>query len=404
MKKLFRLLAVSALCGVMFTACDPTEEQQTPGGDNIDDATSLSGAISENKTLPDLGLDVDYIVDGTLSIDGNALLTIEPGVTIMFTGTNGAVEVGENAGLKMVGTAEKPIKFVGPANNPNNGSWSHITYNSTRSDNQMEYVYMLRGGSDDATWAGVLRNYGRISMKNCTIDGSLCNGIDIEGGLFTSFEGNTIKNCAAYPIYNESGLQCIRNFGANTYTSNGKNYIRMASGATLSEDLTIVNEGIPYFFEGDCGVTGPYTLTIEAGTQLLFNIGGRFYTDEEPAIVAHGTAENPIIFRGMRNEPGYWNGVWPETTRYDNSMAYCKIYDAGREEGWQGGCLYIGRNTRLNLLGCEFGNSGHYGVVIEDDADFNHNIVHNGTCTFVNCADGNVYFEQTGETADNLPL
>lgn len=46
MKNLFRLLAVSALCGVMFTACDPTEEQQTPGGDNIDDATNMSGTIS----------------------------------------------------------------------------------------------------------------------------------------------------------------------------------------------------------------------------------------------------------------------------------------------------------------------------------------------------------------------
>lgn len=406
MKHTFRLLAFACLVGtMMLTSCE-----KLFGGDedddNIidgDDATALSGLISENRTLPDLGLDVDYIVNGTLTIDGNALLTVEPGVTIMFTGENDGVVVNENAGLKMVGTADKPIRFVGPANNPNNGSWHAIKYLSKRNDNQMEYVQLLRGGSGEASWDGVLQNYGKLSMKHCTIDGSASNGIDMDDGVFTAFEGNTIKNCAWYPIYNESGIKWLKNFGANTYTANGKNYIRVGGGDELTENLTVINAGIPYYFEGDCGVTGSYTFTIEAGTTFLFNMDTRFYTNDEPEIRVNGTEANPIIFRGMRNEAGYWHGFWPESTRQSNMMSFCKIYDAGREEGWRGGCLYLGSSTRMYLTSCEFGNSGHYGVVIEDVEAFRSRINHE-LCTFVDCPGGNVYFEETGETADLLPM
>ena len=98
-----------------------------PGGDPVE----INENINANTTWKDLGLPVDYIIDGWIYIEGNALLTIEPGVTIMFTGVNGGLEVGENAGLRMVGTAEKPIILEGPQNNPNNGSWNSVRINST---------------------------------------------------------------------------------------------------------------------------------------------------------------------------------------------------------------------------------------------------------------------------------
>lgn len=151
------------------------------GGGQTTDPTEISGYIDANTTWPDLGLPVDYIINGKMNINGNTLLTIEPSVTIMFTGTNGAIEVGENAGLRMVGTADKPIKFVGPANNPNKGSWQQIRLNSKRADNVWEYVEFINGGSDDYVWNAVIDLQGaKVSMKNCTIDGSLGYGIDME--------------------------------------------------------------------------------------------------------------------------------------------------------------------------------------------------------------------------------
>ena len=88
------------------------------GGDEGEEPMHMSGAISENVTLVDRGLPIDYIVDGIIRVDGNALLTIAPGVTIMFTGVDGALSVGENAGIRMVGSIGKPIVFQGPTNIP----------------------------------------------------------------------------------------------------------------------------------------------------------------------------------------------------------------------------------------------------------------------------------------------
>ena len=89
------------------------------GGGGTGDPTEISGSIDANTTWPDLGLPVDYIIDGTCWVEGNALLTIEPGVTIMFTGSNGRIIVEENAGLKMEGTADKHIRLVNATNNQN---------------------------------------------------------------------------------------------------------------------------------------------------------------------------------------------------------------------------------------------------------------------------------------------
>ena len=84
----------------------------TPG-----EAQTLSGTINENVTWKDLGLDVDYIIDGTVYLDGNALVTVEAGVTIMFANNGSGISVGANAGFKIAGTAEKPVLFTGPKNN-----------------------------------------------------------------------------------------------------------------------------------------------------------------------------------------------------------------------------------------------------------------------------------------------
>ena len=47
---------------------------------NADGQITLSGNIDNNVTWKDLGLPVDYIVEGYLYLDGNSLVTVEPGV------------------------------------------------------------------------------------------------------------------------------------------------------------------------------------------------------------------------------------------------------------------------------------------------------------------------------------
>lgn len=369
------------------------------GGGGTTDPTEFSGNIDANTTWPDLGLPVDYIVDGRVNIEGNALLTIEPGVTIMFTGTNGAIEVGENAGLRMVGTADKPIKFVGPANNPNNGSWNQIRVNSKRADNVWEYVEFIRGGSDDYVWNAVIDLQGaKVSMKNCTIDGSLGYGIDVEYETrFMAFEGNTIKNCAQYPIVSEDWIGLLDMGSNNTFESNGHNFIdALCRDIKMEQHTTLKAMPIPYYMESGLWIEGGFKLTIEPGTQMYFKSEQNVDIQEAVTLVADGTADRPIIFRGMEDENSYWLGIKYHSTKEASVMNHCQILNCGEDDAYfHGGCLCIYDDSRLTLTNCTIGKSLYYGITL-DGVELFGRITHSNN-TFVNCGHGNVWLEDGGE-------
>ncbi|MBR4582186.1 MAG: right-handed parallel beta-helix repeat-containing protein [Bacteroidales bacterium] len=371
------------------------------GGQGGGNGTSMniSDNISENTTWPDLGLDVDYIVDGWINIEGNALLTIEPGVTIMFTGENGGMTVHENAGLKMVGTADKPIKFVGPLNNPNNGSWGRVEIHSKRNDNVWEYVQFLRGGSSDYVWDGVIDVYdAKLAMRNCTIDGSLGYGLVMEYGTrLTAFEGNTIKNCAQYPIVAEYWVNLLDLNANNTFISNGHNFIdARCRDISMENHTTIKAMPIPYCLEYGLHFDGGYKLTIEPGTQFYIRPGQNIDMDENSTFIADGTAEKPIIFRGVEDEDSYWIGIKYHSTKQASVMNYCTVINCGEDtEGFHGGCICIYNNSRLTLTNCTIGKSLHYGITL-DDVELMGRISHSNN-TFTNCAGGNVWLESGGD-------
>lgn len=365
-----------------------------PGGD----PTHIDENISANTTWKDLGLPVDYVVDGWIHIEGNALLTIEPGVTIMFTGNNGGMTVEENAGLRMVGTADKPIQFVGPTNNPNNGSWNRVQIDSKRNDNVWEYVEFLRGGSSDYMWDAVVDlNDAWVSMKHCTIDGSLGCGLDMDYGCkFLAFENNVIKNCASYPMALDDASNLFSLNGNNTFTSNGKNYVYVNDrDLDINDHVTLVKMPVPYFLNEGLYMGNPYKVTIEAGTEFVFASGKDFSVDVDATLIASGTADAPIVFRGMENEVGYWKGIRYHSTKEASVMRYCTVSNCGEDDpGFYSACLSIWDNARLTMTNCTFGNCRHYGIAL-DGIEVLTNIAH-GNITFASCASGNVFVETGG--------
>ena len=364
---------------------------QGGGGGQQGDPLEMSGTISDNVTWPDRGLAVDYIIDGWLSVDGNALLTIEPGVTIMFTGIDGGIGVGANAGIRMVGTADKPIVFQGPANNQNNGSWGGIYVSSNRNDNQFEYVKFMRGGSGTADYNGVIEVYGKLSMRHCLIDGGLSNGIYVEDeATVSAFEDNTIKNCAKYPVRSYE-LENYRNFTYNnTFTANGKNYMCVERSYMDDdvEDITIPKLSVPYFFNDGMGFSGNRTITIAAGTEIVMANNSLASVAAETVFKAVGTASEPIIFRGLGTSPS-WGGIGVYTEQSASQISYCKFENAGSGNDWDNTqCMYIGYDATFTLTNNTFGPSGHYGVTIDNLENWG-NVTHSGN-TFTNCPSGNV--------------
>ncbi len=370
------------------------------GGGGEGDPQTMSGTISENVTWPDRGLPVDYVIDGMLFIDGNALLTVAPGVTIVFKTTGSGIIVGDNAGLRMVGTAENPIIFKNADVNPNRGAWQEVKILSNRSDNQFEYVQFINGGSGDAPWDGVVHVNGRLSMKHCTVDGSLCNGVSCENeGYLSAFENNNVKNCNKYPLYYETLAAACKGLGTgNSFTGNTGGNVVFLAGTSIdmqTENYTLVNPGYPYRLSSGMGIGGNKSFTIEAGTVLELPANTNVYVGDDATFIANGTSSNHIIFRCSENGE-HWNGIDFFSRKSNNSISYCEIKECGTNDGYgENDCLYLrGENVKLALNNNIFGPSSYYGIAVEY-LDCLGNITHSNN-TYNNCVAGNVYLESGG--------
>ena len=372
MKKVFRTSGIMLLGAAMaFTSCDLLEEAKEST------SNTLSGYISENTVWKDLGLPVDYVIDGNLTIDGNAIVTVEAGVTIMFSGTNGGISVGENAGFKIEGTLENPVVFTGPANNLNKGSWNRISVSSKRADNVWEYATFLNGGSGDGEFDGVIHiNGGSLAMKHCIIEGSLSNGLVLEweNAKLTAFEGNTISDCDKYPVYieHQTSLFGLTN-GGNIFSPTNKNNVIGVKNSAWSLDNdnknTLVRMPVPYYFLGTLRLDGAQTFTIEAGTSIVFadqNCG--IYAGNKVGFKIAGTAELPVIFTNAtgRALDGNWGGISVSSTSPDNVWEYATFINGGSGDGEFDGVIQI-KEGSLALKHCVIQGSASNGITLEWD-------------------------------------
>lgn len=402
--KLFGFAILSLSIVFCLTSCDP-EDPPVPGGGggngggNTTDPTIVSGNIDANTTWPDLGLPVDYVVSGRLDVEGNALLTIEPGVTIMFDGVDGGMTVQENAGISMVGTADKPIVFTGPTNNPNNGSWNNILINSVRNDNRLEYVQFIRGGSDEGNWRGPVEIQGKVHMNNCLVDGSLANGIVTEySGCFYSFDNNVVTNCAEYPWKTENNASLYYGVGSNnSFVANGRNMIYVQpSYYPLEDHVTLKKMSVPYYFPEGYDIREAYKYTIEPGVTMLFGSVKCFNISAETTLIANGTIEAPITIRGLEDEPGYWSGIIYHSVKAQSVMNYCNVSGSGYDSSYGDACnLFLYDNSRLTITNCVFSGSQYYGIGIDRVSDMQY-ITHANNA-FAGCQGGNVWIESGGE-------
>lgn len=382
----------------------------TPGGGGTEGAVEISGAISSNATWTNHSGGVDFIIDGSFWVEGNALLTIEPGVTIMFTGTDGSIIVDENAGLRMVGTADNPITLTGPTNNPNQGAWNRVEVTSKRNDNQFEYVNFINGGSGNE----VVSVVGKLSMKHCMVLNSASNGVVLSSdGVLTTFENNAIQQCASYPVvlnYHKK-VNCLG--AGNSYTNNAQNMIRIDDVWLDEENVTATysNQGIPYYLPNGIHVGSTSVFKVNAGVQFVIAYDKEVNVEENALIQVDGTANQPVVFRGLNNENGFWDGIDVDAERSTNGGSYlnhCQIMNAGND--FDDAALSTDEETRLVLNNVTISGSDGYGMKISIPLDWdteqyvfsNYHVSATGL-NFSGCASGNIYESNKGQVFSSWP-
>ena len=126
---------------------------------------------------------------------------------------------------------------------------------------------------------------------------------------------------------------------------------------------------------------GEKRLTIKPGVTIKFgeNAGLKI---RKAALVAQGTADEPIVLTGGREMPGYWKGVVVrESNRPDNSLEHVAIEYAGNDSTFSGvepaGLMfddYHGQST-FEIRQTTISHSQGYGLYLEanTDLDFANN-------------------------------
>jgi hypothetical protein len=267
-------------------------------------------------------LDNDYEVKGTLVIEPCAQVRLSRDVTLGVS-EMGILRVGaQGGGLAVIDAvdAAKP--------------W-HVIY-SVKSTSRVELINTLikNGGSEGANGGGSIYMRGEAALvptstillvDNVRIENSATYGIQLDsnGAFDPASKGLTVTGSKKSPIAMFS--KTMGSIPTGTYTGNTNDWFEIDGGGTgkdvIDADTTWVDRGIP-IATGFGGLKvgnfkGNAQLTIEPGVIVemrepkpyMIQVGSSS-TDKTPtgAIVAVGTADKPITFRG-RGKKRDWAGI-----------------------------------------------------------------------------------------------
>lgn len=342
-----------------------------------DGTQEISGTISEDITFD---ADILYRVVGDLVVENGATLTIEPGTVVEFESET-SLQITSDAILSAIGTEEDSIKFTGTQQEA--GWWNGLFINSTtHPDNELEYVVIEYGGgsANHTSTAAANLAIGRslhdaaISVNNSTLRHSGGLGLFIHSGAEMPGSGNntyTGNADGAAGVYTNT-MHYLDD--ASDYTGNEEDYV-LVEGNTLSDDATWQALNVPYAIYSDSEVEKA-ELTINAGAEFAFDAQTHLELGSGSITQANGTDEDPVLFRGLVKEDGWWNGIFVNSTTHpDNLLENVIIEHAGGQEvhsSTDPAGLTVGRslhNASITLKNSTFRNSENFGVYVHSNGD-----------------------------------
>lgn len=115
-------------------------------------------------------------------------------------------------------------------------------------------------------------------------------------------------------------------------------------------------------------------LTIEPGVVIAFSRDTRLEINDNGGIlIAKGTADKKIGFRGVENGKGYWSGIVLRSASNANEMEYAEITDAGSKpliSTIKAGIALLGNNAQISLKNILFSNNDGFGLHAEHGTSF----------------------------------
>lgn len=308
-----------------------TVSQATPNT-----AIELGGAIREDMVLTNTvatpGVP-DYCV--TRNIDLSAVMTIEPGVEIQFAPDVEFVVSGDDAALVARGTDANHIVFTAKDTSRPWRGLAFVLAGDFR--NELDYVDISYAGIDlisivDREASLGVSSFSQLSVTNTTITNSASAGMFIESDVaLNAFANNSFSNNAGRPLVLAAEQVAILDAASSFSQNNGDNSIEIHNGSIATgEAVSWVNieDGTPYVVTSDINLSDK--LTISPGVELRFDVDRSFVVDGDGAIIAEGTAEDPIVFTAVETTAP-WRGIAVLSDNFENTLDHVMISYAGAD-------------------------------------------------------------------------
>lgn len=336
---------------------------------------SIGGVLPTNITsvmvLPDLFADPnipDYYVNSTTQVREG--LTLAAGVVVECASDAYLNVIGNPGFLKAEGTAANKVIFRGVAKVK--GSWRGIGISSTNINNSLNHVEIMHAGSsNNGDRRAALRlqgnTFSRLVIQNTTISETAGHGLYLDGrdAVLTLFANNIFSNNDLAPV--RLGAEQLYSLDRQSvYTGNGIQAVEVASAGNTTGRIN--NSGIvpklnvPYHFLSSLELMD--AVTFEPGVTCLFNSGLIINVNAVGAIIANGTASEPITFSGLSQVSGAWNGIQIASPSSQNLLNYANVSYGGSTAG-RGANIYMfgsSGGSQLTVTNSTISYSQTYGI------------------------------------------
>lgn len=307
-----------------------------------------------------------------VTVAAGATLTIQPGVIVKFGGTcpgcgANSVALRVDGTLVASGTSAQPVVFTSFADDAhggdtnNNGAssgaagdWYGLVFNSG-SQGQLSNAYIAYAGSGTFN-AGTDMGYGRaqvdvrggdLQLTNSTVTTGLQKGIYLEGAGITpviqnvQVANNQMADGKGYAIY-QATISMQPTYANLALSGNNVDQVIISMDSAMTQDATL--GGAEFGFRCgytlcDLAVPSGTTLTVAPGTLLDFLPSYGIAVESGGALVAEGTATQPITFTSKLAAAGtpdqHWLGLWAKAgstvslDRCDISYSFDSNYGKG---------------------------------------------------------------------------
>jgi hypothetical protein len=275
-------------------------------------ATSVCGQITSNTTWNLSGSPYSICASTGATVMPGVTLTIQPGVTVQFEAGPSSTPGNKlyvNGTLIASGTSTQTVTFSGV--NATQGSWAGISADGTvitPAQVSLNYVTLNYGGISGSYGAAIYADRANVTINHSLIENGAGNGLyttqnthfEVHNTNFVGNGQNAIQINQPTVNLTMSGLRA---------SGNGTDAVRLAgsAGTPINGQREWSNPGIPYLVDTPIGNQVGDSLTIEAGSKLIFTAQG--FLGIGGQLKAVGNPGEPITLTAQTKSPGAWRGI-----------------------------------------------------------------------------------------------